>query len=501
MLCSMNYEEIKQKEKLIAKLPKMKIISYLHCLFTYVAQLHEKIKLLEKEISLEKIKQINLKANCPTSKLPEWENKNTSNAKPEDKDKKEPKKKKKRKKRKGSGNKKKDKLIPTESNITTNEDCPHCGHDLRNEKPFETIVRIVEDINNFPKSTDILEEKQERVKCPQCKKKITAQSEAALPKSDIGIRATIVITYLWVWTAISLPKIADYLNSFFNLTISTAGISKMMIRVGDILKPVYFEILEDIKMGAIIYADETGWRVRGKLHWLWIFANKKSAFYWPDKSRGGPVIEKLLGTCFKGLLISDAWHAYLKIQCEKQTCMSHIFRKIRKLRDAFPRYYSVLQFYERLKKIIQDGEDLQVNRKKIGESIFQANFKRLHKRVDKLLAWKNPNEILSDIIVKVNRQRDHILTFVEHQGAESHNNYSEYIVKKGILKRKVSGGSTSFEGLSAFSVLISIYQTCHLRKIPLTSFMKQTLIQYIKKGRPMLLSEYEKNYPVTSKKS
>lgn len=487
----MNYEEIKQKEKLISKLPKMKIISYLRHLLTYTAQLREKVKLLEKEISDEKIKQINSKVNCPTSKLPDWEKKETSKQDKKEEDSKKKKKKKKRKKRKGSGNKNKDALIPTTSNTTKNEDCPHCGHDLRNEEPFEIIERIVEDINDFKESTNISEEKQERVRCPHCKKKITAQSAAALPKSDIGIRTTILLTYLWVWTAVSLPKLADYLNSFFNLTISTAGISKMMIRVGDILKPVYFEILEDIKIGAIIYADETGWRVKGKLHWLWIFANKKSSFYWPDKSRGGQVIAELLGTCFHGLLISDAWHAYLKIRCEKQTCMSHIFRKIRKLRDAFPRYYSVLQFYEKLKKIIEDGEILQANRKKVGESIFQANLQRLHIRLDKLLTWKNPNVILADIIKKVNKQRSYILTFIEHPDAESHNNYSEYIVKKGILKRKVSGGSTSFEGLFAFSVLISIYQTCHLRKISVRHFMKATLTHYIKTGKPMLLSEYE----------
>jgi len=484
-----NFEEIKKKEKLVSKLPKIKVVSYLRHLLTYISQLHERIKLLEKEISDEKIKQINQKTNCPTSKLPEWEDKGSN---PKKNIKNKPEKKKKRTKRKGSGNKKKDKLVPTTSNVTKNKDCPHCGCNLRNEEPFEVIVRIVEDINDFKESTDISEEKQERVRCPQCKKKITAQSEAALPKSDIGIRTTILLTYLWVWTAISLPKLADYLNSFFNLTISTTGISKMMIRVGDVLKPVYFEILEDIKIGAIIYADETGWRVRGKLHWLWIFANKKSSFYWPDKSRGGPVIEKLLGTCFQGLLISDAWHAYLKIKCKKQTCMSHIFRKIRKLRDAFPRYYSVLQFYEKLKKIIQDGEILQGNREKIGESIFQANLKKLHIRLDKLLSWKKPNEILFDIIKKVNKQRDYILTFIEHPEAESHNNYSEYIVKKGILKRKVSGGSTSFKGLFAFSVIISIYQTCHLRKISVRHFMKATLIRYVKTGKPMLLSEYEK---------
>jgi hypothetical protein len=65
---------------------------------------------------------------------------------------------------------------------------------------------------------------------------------------------------------------------------------------------IYEEILNDVKAGMVIYADETGWRVNGDLWWLWIFANKRSAYYWPDKSRGGVVIEKVIGNIFFGIL-------------------------------------------------------------------------------------------------------------------------------------------------------------------------------------------------------
>ncbi len=77
--------------------------------------------------------------------------------------------------------------------------------------------------------------------------------------------------------------------------MSAAGMSKIMIRLSNILQPVYEEILSNVKQGAEIWADETGWRVNGKLWWLWIFANKRSAYYWPDGSRGGQVVERILG--------------------------------------------------------------------------------------------------------------------------------------------------------------------------------------------------------------
>jgi len=95
-------------------------------------------------------------------------------------------------------------------------------------------------------------------------------------------------------------------------------------RLSGILQPVYEEILNDVKQGTKIWADETGWRLKGKLWWLWIFANERSAYNWPDRTRGGPVVERLLGEVFFGILIVDGWHAYTKIVCARQTCMAYV---------------------------------------------------------------------------------------------------------------------------------------------------------------------------------
>jgi len=70
------------------------------------------------------------------------------------------------------------------------------------------------------------------------------------------------------------------------------------------------------------------------------------------------------------------------------------------------------------------------------------------------------------------------------------NNYGEYIIRKGVLKRKISGGSMAERGAQAYAILNSIAQTCHLRKISFVKFLMASLLYYIRTGRPMLLSEY-----------
>ena len=432
----------------------------------------------------QKVKNINLEVNKPSSKHPEWD-KNTC------KDKKS-KGKKKNKPRKGAGNKVKPK--PEVFNNNHLDNCPFCHLNLDHNKVIEETKRIIEDIIEPPKKTVVSEEIQEKKWCPGCKRVVSSISPRALAKSDIGLNGTVLMAYLWVVTALSLPSIKRYVGSFSKLKISTSGISKLMIRLGNILNPVCKEILDDVRGGTVIFADETGWRVKGVLHWLWIFANKRSAYYWIEKSRGNQVVERVLGSVFSGVLVTDAWHAYQKIVCIKQTCMAHIFRKVRKFKEAYPQYYSLLQFYNGLKRIIRQGERLKGKRAEIGEEAFQRRLKSLKKRLDALLAWKNPNHILKTVIKKVHRQSSYILTFVEYDQVPTHNNYGEYIIKKGILKRKISGGSMSQEGATAYACLQSIAQTCYLRNISFGHFLLKTLSQYIATGSPMLLSSYEKKY-------
>lgn len=444
--------------------------------------LQEKLDRKEAELNEMTRNDINKTVNQPSSKQPEF-NKSTGAGK----------KKMTRKKhhngRKGAGNRPK----PTPDITHTNPlmCCPDCQNNLTSQPVIAITSRIVEDIAHIPEKTIISEEVQERKWCPFCGKVVSSSSEAALPQSDIGLGALGLIAYLWVVSALSLPGIAAFLNSFFRLRLSTAGLSKMMIRLAKIMEPVYEEILDDVKGGMIIFADETGWRVKGVLWWLWVFANKRAAYYWPDKQRGSPVVEKILGTVFPGVLVTDAWYAYMKIVCLKQTCMAHIFRKIRKFRDAYPKYYSILLFYRKLRRILMAGERLQSTRKEIGEETFLRRLCLLKARLKKLLAWKNPNQTLKEVITKVARQRDYILTFVEHEGVPSHNNYGEYIIKKGVLKRKISGGSMSEDGVRAYATLQSVAQTCYLRKLSFISFLTTSLIHYIRTGKPLSLGQYE----------
>ncbi|MCP4113392.1 MAG: transposase [Desulfobacteraceae bacterium] len=329
-----------------------------------IEDLEQEKKALEKRLEKYIKDEINIKSNQPSSKKPEWDKEGNLI--------KNKKRKKKRKKQKGCGNRKKIIMEINEINNNPLEVCPLCGEDLRKEKVLEKTERIIEDIVSPANKTIIYKEEQERKWCSNCQQLVSSTSEKALPSSDYGLNTVTLMAYLWVVSSLSLPNIQKFLNSFMKIRLSVSGISKLMIRLSQIFQPVYKEILEEVKIGSEIYADETGWRIKGQLHWLWSFANIRSSYYWIDKSRGSPVVEKILGTIFYGIMITDAWHAYTKILCAKQTCMSHFFRKIRLFIEKYPEYRSIMSFYLKLRRIIKDAQKLQLQRNKLKELVFNS---------------------------------------------------------------------------------------------------------------------------------
>lgn len=476
--------------KLLLILPRSKLIKAFATLRTKYKELEKKYQKLQNENQKLKeelkkltIKQINKEVNQPSSKLPEWEVKGVGN------DGKGKKRGRGRKGRKGAGNKKKTKPV-TRNEKARLEDCPKCGKDLRKIRPLkDSNVRIIEDIVE-PQEAEVIEVKQEKKYCSACKQVVTARTELALSKSDIGLNSTLAICYLWIESCLPYTRIAKYLKEFFGLGITTTGLSEHVIRVSSIMDAVYQEILSDVNKAYTLFADETGWRIKAKNWWLWVFGTKESAYFVIDKSRGSDVVRQVLGEIFLGVLVVDGWRAYLSIICQQQSCMAHLLRKIRKFYASFPHLKDISKFYVKLRRIIKDGERLQSERKRIGEEVFCRRLKKLKTRLQELLEWPNPDEILEEVIKKVYNQQSRILTFVEYPGVPCHNNFAEYLIRIGVLKRKISGGSKSYKGAKAYAVLLSIYTTCKLRGIPFRKFLRESLIHYTKTGKPMLLKQY-----------
>ena len=71
----------------------------------------------------------------------------------------------------------------------------------------------------------------------------------------------------------------------------------------------------------MVTPDETGWKVAGRLHWLWVAATPETTVYAIQPGRGYAEAVALLGADYAGVLVRDGWAPYRRFtQAAHQTC-------------------------------------------------------------------------------------------------------------------------------------------------------------------------------------
>ena len=117
---------------------------------------------------------------------------------------------------------------------------------------------------------------------------------------------------------LSFGKIQKLLLAQYQLDVSRGVLSEIVSRTAKKFGNAYEDIKSMLLEQSHLHADETGWRVNGNNHWLWSFSNDDVSFYKIDPTRSQDVVKNVLGEVFRGVLITDFYGAYNKIDCQKQ---------------------------------------------------------------------------------------------------------------------------------------------------------------------------------------
>ena len=106
----------------------------------------------------------------------------------------------------------------------------------------------------------------------------------------------------------------------------------------------------------MVVADETGWRVHAELQWLWACVTPTTTVYVILPGRGFDEAACLLGASFAGGLVRDGWAPYRTFTtAAHQTCLTHLVRRARELREDHPRALLPGQIQE----VLQDALDVR----------------------------------------------------------------------------------------------------------------------------------------------
>jgi transposase len=314
-----------------------------------------------------------------------------------------------------------------------------------------------------------------REKCSCCGK----TNRALIPpefQSGYGPRLSAVIAELAGCHGDSRAAIQNFCAEVLGFSISLGTIQKILDRASEAIKPHYEAIGEEARRQAVNHADETSWRLKGALCWLWVLAGHAVAFFMIHAKRNKVAFKELIKE-WQGILISDGYRVYTEWTGLRQTCLAHLIRDARKLSeskdDKISRFGSnALSELCRLCHMAHAPPP-------IGE------WRAFYARLIKLITRHHGNDDdTGRFSARLLREIDSLWLFLEKAGVSPTNNHAERMLRFAVCWRKRSLGTISDKGNRWVERILSLRQTCRLRKTRTFPVLVHALDCYFKEQQP-----------------
>jgi transposase len=360
------------------------------------------------------------------------------------------------------------------------EACPDCHGPLT--RTNQTRTRITEDI---PESITpvVTEHTIHRDWCPHCQKAVEPVVTDALPGATLGNRTLVLSAWLHYGLGNTLSQIVAVFNHHLTLKVTPGGLIQMWYRLQAILFAWYLEIQDQALGSAVLHADETGWRVNGKTHWLWCFTTTDLTYFMIDRSRGSPALAEFFKDEFAGVLVTDFWGAYNAVVCaRKQKCLVHLLRELKTVEKYGRPGPSWPAFAKRLRRLLGDAIRLK-KREDVAAEEYASRRARLTIRLDELIVTEWEDKDAKRLIKRLRRHRDELLTFLDEPEVPFDNNHGERAIRPAVMIRKNSFGNRSDRGADTQAVLMSVYRTLQQRGHAPLKTVVDALTSYLKTGK------------------
>lgn len=303
--------------------------------------------------------------------------------------------------------------------------------------------------------------------CRQCHRRV--QGRHPLQTSDalgaaaaqLGPDAQAAVVELNKQGGLSHGKVTRSLENLFGIRLSRGGSVHTVLRAARRCEPVYEAIRKTVAQSDWVAPDETGWRVAGYPAWLHTLVSPEATAYVIDPTRSGAVAEDILGLDYDGTMIHDGWSPYDQFKYAlHQQCLNHLLRRADEMAATATR--GAVIFPRRVAELLRAGLDLR-DRHAAGEISrhgLAVARGRLENQLSELISPPKMNAANETLAQHLWNHRDALFTFLRQPGLDATNWRAELAIRFGVILRKVWGGSRTWVGARAQSVLMSVWRTC-----------------------------------------
>ena len=410
------------------------------------------------------------------------------------------------------------------------EACPICGESFAGKKPHSSYTRCVTDMIFLDHGLYIENTRYiiHGRKCETCNKVRFPRIDGAPKGGRFGYGMITYVLMNRVELHLSYDTIVHMLKVFFHISISKTTLIDWMINSIRPLEKIYKQLWKKALKSGYLHVDETGLPMNGAQWWMWVFVTKRIVLYHAHRSRGHDAIKDEL-EAFHGIIISDFWGAYNKLDQEQQKCWAHLIRELEeviheKLTEKEKLVQKLQLDEERKQALEQEKTSPQRKRgrkKQFPPPLTPSELKKMKKRIAQLndILWQfltlldfftallhrynevqkikaaqdtkippplpSPQEAenqlellifllekqgvqdpdLARILKRLKKFKSILFTFLKYEEVPPTNNPAEHEVRPFVIQRNCSGSFKSEKGANAHAMHFSLRGTCKKNNI------------------------------------
>jgi len=402
------------------------------------------------------------------------------------------------------------------------DECPECSKSLKGVNPFDHHDHYVRDFEKFKRGLMLVYVRHViyRYKCPHCGK-IVSKYFGKLKNARYGIGLIAFVLYERLQRGGSWEGIRTTMDHVIHTKECVPTIKSFIDwirKYEDEMVEVYEAFLAAIKDSPFAHVYETGIPLDSTNWWLWVIVATEVVLYLPSESRGSETIKDIFHE-YKGILISDFWSAYNKLNVEQQKCLQHVVTELRKIsmRELDTRDKALKKLKKDNDAKARDPADITDMPKKRGRPVEQPASLPPEKRekLEQTIAWsekaakqvemfanffkqawkKDGNDLsvytpigrrasvaeaetrLKALVQEVEREGPAtadiarmierfekygpcLFTYLENPDVMPDNNAAEREIRPFVIQRKISRNFISPEVMKLYCMHLSLYRTC-----------------------------------------
>ena len=165
-----------------------------------------------------------------------------------------------------------------------------------------------------------------------------AAAESVTAPVQYGPRLSAAAVYLWHGQFLSRGRTCEAIAELFGVPVSPATMAGMVKRIAGKLDGTLEAIRAGLAAAGVAHADETGFRVAGKLAWVHSASSGRYVLITVHPKRGRQAMDAAgVIPAFRGVMVHDAWAPYDTYgHLTHALCNAHALRELQAVIDAAP---------------------------------------------------------------------------------------------------------------------------------------------------------------------